>query len=218
MRRYLSISIAGLALIIVTNAVALIGVVYNRIGESDSELMLTERELRLPYQYGFLEENSGIALKIKWRVGHAAPYSPGYYITREDVSWLNKEKLMTLGFDLSEPLTSHETRRRYEKMLPRGVFLVLEYDGDEYKKAIEKRKVELAEQHALLANNPGKEEFEERRKLAQERLLAEEQYNSRLFVIDVGVDKAALRAQYPDRSKYTILAGQVDLMVDDKDG
>jgi len=216
MKKQLRTLIVGLALIVVTNAVALIGVNYNRSGDPDAAVVLTERELPLPYRYGFLEENSGIALNIKWRVGHAAPYSPGYYDHWEYAAWLNKEKLEELGFDLTEPLTSEEARRRYQKMLPREVYLVLEYDGDEHKKAIEQRKAERAKEQALLVNNPEKEEFKKRAKKAQERLEAEERFNSRLFVIDAGLDKTALRNRYADRSKYIIMAGHVDISVDEK--
>ena len=46
------IFIAGLAIIIVTNIVALAGVAYNRSGEPDAVVELTERELGLPYRYG----------------------------------------------------------------------------------------------------------------------------------------------------------------------
>ncbi|MFL6653087.1 MAG: DUF4824 family protein, partial [Sulfurifustaceae bacterium] len=45
--------LAGIALIAATNAVALVGVAYNRSGEPSSVLKLTERELALPYSWGF---------------------------------------------------------------------------------------------------------------------------------------------------------------------
>jgi hypothetical protein len=211
MKKQLRTLIAGLALIAVTNTVALIGVNYNRSGEPDAVAVLTERELGLPHRYGFLKENSGIALNILWRMGHKAPYGPNNYDRWEHAIWLDKEKLETLGFDLSEPLTSEKARRYYEKMLPRDVYLVLEYDGDMHKQVIKRRKNELVERQALLTNNPEKEEFKKQVKHARDRLEAEEQFNSRLFVIDAGIDKAALRARYPDRTKYLIMAGQVDL-------
>jgi hypothetical protein len=213
MKKQLRTLIAGLALIAVTNAVALIGVNYNRSGEPDAVAVLTERELRLPYRHGFLKENSGIALNILWRVGYRAPYRPSRYDRIEHALWLDKEKLEALGFDLSEPLNSEKARRYYKKMLPRDVYLVLEYDGDMHKQTIEKRKSELAEQQALLTNNPEKMDFKKQVKNARDRLEAEEQFNSRLFVIDAGRDKTVLRGRYPDRTKYLIMAGQVDLHV-----
>lgn len=217
MKKNLRTLIAGLALILVTNAVALIGVYYNRSGEPDALMVLTERELVLPYRYGFWEENSGIVFDIRWRIGQAAHYGLTHYVPWGEVSWLDEAKLNELGYTFTEPLTSQDARRRYNKMLPREAYLVLEYDGDEHKKAIEERKDWLAKQEALLVNNPDKKEFKTRVKSAQDQLQAEEHFNSRLFVIDTGTDKQVLRAHYPDRSKYLIMTGQVDIQVDKKD-
>jgi hypothetical protein len=58
--------IAGLALILLTNAVALLGVYQNRSGEPESMLTLTQRELQQPYGWGMARENSGISLRINW--------------------------------------------------------------------------------------------------------------------------------------------------------
>jgi hypothetical protein len=44
-------------------------------------------------------------------------------------------------------------------------------------------------------------------------LQREEQSNSRLFVIDAGRDAIALRAKYPDRTKYAIVWGRLRLSV-----
>jgi hypothetical protein len=205
--------ITGLALIAVTNSVALVGVNYNRSGEPDVVAVLTERELRLPYRFGFMKENSGIAFKIQWRIGYSAPYGGGHYAQWEQAIWLDKEKLESLGFNLSKPLTSENAKRFYQKMLPRSAYLVLEYDGDMHKRTIKQRKNELNKQQLLLTNNPENEEFKKQVKNAQDRLEAEEQFHSRLFVIDAGRDKTSLRARYSDRSKYLIMAGEVELQV-----
>ena len=45
--------------------------------------------------------------------------------------------------------------------------------------------------------------------MRKNRLWQEENTLSRLFAIDAGLDAAALRARYPDRSKYAIMRGQV---------
>jgi len=59
--------VLGLALIVVTNTVALIGVSYNR-SAVESTLHLTQRELAHPYPWRGARENSGIALDLQWRV------------------------------------------------------------------------------------------------------------------------------------------------------
>ena len=60
--------IAGAALIVLTNAIALVGVAYNRSGEPDSTLTLTRRELQMSYRWWRDRENSGIALRLLWRM------------------------------------------------------------------------------------------------------------------------------------------------------
>jgi len=64
-------------------------------------------------------------------------------------------------------------------------------------------------EEALLNANPGKKEFEERAKNAKRALYQEERINSRLFVVDAGLDAASLRASYPDRNRYAIVCGQI---------
>jgi len=60
--------LAGLGLIALTNAIALSGVVYNRSGDPEATLRLTQRELRTPYRWYGNRENSGLALSLVWRV------------------------------------------------------------------------------------------------------------------------------------------------------
>ena len=66
-----------------------------------------------------------------------------------------------------------------------------------------------ARQEALRAADPGKKEPESRARRGRDLLQQEEETNSRLFVIDAGLDAAALRAKYPDRSRYAIVHGFV---------
>ena len=64
-----SLKIGALLVILLTNAVALGGAFWNRSGEVESRLMLSQRELRMPYAR-FDRENSGFALCAKgpkWR-------------------------------------------------------------------------------------------------------------------------------------------------------
>jgi len=66
--------ISGLGLIALTNAVALVGVTYNRSGEPEAKLSLTQRELRTPYRWYGNRENSGLALSLIWRVLNPPKY------------------------------------------------------------------------------------------------------------------------------------------------
>ena len=189
------IFIAGLAIIVVTNLVALGGVAYNRSGEADAVVELTEREVRMPYRYGFYmdTENTGLGLNISCRNCWGSPV------------WLDLDKLVELGFEPGSLEEDREWRLDYDKSLPRDFFLVLEYNGAAHQRAIANEEKELAEEQALLADNPDNEEFEYRVKYAQSELDEERHRASRLFAIDAGQDRSSLRNAYPDSAKYIIM-------------
>lgn len=181
---------AGLALILVVNVVVLAGVAYNRSGEPEAQLKLSQRELPMPGEWGLEGENSGVNLTIAWRV-HPGPGSDAYDFGHSyggEATWLDRAKLETLGFDLTEP-PLRETRQ-----LPRDALLVLEVDGPAYQAALRR-----AEERARR-----KPEEWMLRQLKHER-----ETSSRLFVVDAGADLAALRAKYPNRSQYAIVKGKV---------
>ena len=204
--------IAGAGLIALTNAVALIGVAYNRSGEPDAVLMLTQRELRAPYRW-WRDRDSGISLALLWRVQaeeSADEIDTGQYASYGGTAkWLTKAKLSELGFDVSHAADSERGRWRYERQLPREVLLVLELDGPAYREARERAEPHADREEALRAANPDKKEFERRSKEARDRLDREQRQYSRLFVIDAGLDASALRSKYPDRVRYAVARGQV---------
>ncbi len=207
--------IAGAALVVLTNAVALFGVAYNRSGDPDSALALTQRELQMPYKRWRARENSGIALRLLWRVQEeiADEFAGGTRYPSSTPAWLTKAKLAELGFDVSQPEDSQQGRRRYEKQLPKEVLLVLELDGPANAEARERAKRHADREDALRAANPDKEEFQRRSKDAGDRLDREERQYSRLFAVDAGLDAGALRSKYPDRTQYAIARGQIRPLV-----
>jgi len=202
--------LAGLLIIIISNAVALGGVVYNRSGDPTSSLTLSERELALPYYYGFEKENSGISLKLRFRV-YDEKHTNAYYGSWNTAKWLDGDKLAELGFDVSYPLDAPDSDNYYHKLFSREVFLVLENDGKMHEKVMRQCINKMAEANTLLQENPDKEEFEDRLKKTKDELEAEQFNNSRLFAIDAGLDYEALREKYSDRSLYLIARGRVML-------
>jgi hypothetical protein len=66
-----------------------------------------------------------------------------------------------------------------------------------------------ADEDKLNIANAGNKEFAERSKTAREQLSREQHENSRLFVVDAGLDVVALRTKYPDRARYAIVRGRV---------
>ena len=123
--------------------------------------------------------------------------------------WLDQAKLSALGFDARQREDTARNHARYDKVLAKDVLLVLELDGPAYRSALERLTQYAARQEALFAANANNKEFEQRAKNAREQASQEERDSSRLFVIDAGMDAAALRAKYLDRTRYTIVPGQV---------
>jgi hypothetical protein len=183
--------IAGLLLIAGVNAIVLAGAFYNRSGMPDSTLRLTERELKMPYEWRDAKENSGLALDLHWRVlppDKVGEMASPYYFSSTTPIWLDEAKMLSLGFD---PVAGNsESVRGY--MQTKELFLVLEQDGPAYKESLKR-----AERDSKI-NKDGVEA------LAKER-----ENHTRLFVVDAGLEPVALRAKFPDRHRYAITRGQI---------
>ncbi len=202
--------LAGTVLILLTNAVALGGAWWNRSGEPESRLLLSERELLLPYRGYRHPENSGLALRLAWRMPDEfnENYS-GHAVSRGVPAWLDDDRMAALGFEISSGPLDSATQRRYERQLPREMLVVLELAGADWQAALERARENAARHAAAAEVNSDSKEFANRAKRAQEALQREEQANSRLFAVDGGADLAALRARYPDRSRYMIVTATV---------
>ena len=201
---------AGLALILVVNAIALSGVALNRSGEPESVVQLSDRELQLPYGRWNSKENSGVVLSLRWRV-HAGNDVPdtyyGYGSYGGTASWLDEAKMTALGFNVPQDRQTARWKNRQNRT--KEVLLVLEIDGAAYQKALERARRKADEDEKLKAENPGNKEFENRAKHSREYAENEAKENSRLFVVDAGLDGEVLRARYADKKHFIIARGQV---------
>ena len=203
--------IAGIALIVLTNAVALGGVWWNRAAPPESTLTLSERELGLPWRSLRTRENSGLALTLRWRVANRD-------INDEQVStftfnsgtpaWLDGARLQTLGFAVGD-LNTDAGQRRFTRQQPRPAILVLELDGSARQQALDQARENAARHAAAAGVNPDSKEFIARAKSAKAALAREESSNSRLFAIDAGLDVESLRARYPDRARFMLVSATV---------
>jgi len=210
--------VLGGAIIVVTNAIALGGVAYNRSGEPESTFELTEREAPRQVRYGPAGDDSGLDLRLQWRMpqypatsaagdtdGTAYAGGAGYGVG----AWLDRKKLAALGIDTSHASETQEDREYYERRLGRDVFLVLELDGPAYAgelaaaHARAERAREAAAAHpddkGLASEAKGRHAYEER----------ERGESSRLYLVDAGLDPDALRRAYPARSMYAVVRGHV---------
>jgi hypothetical protein len=211
--------LVGLALIVLTNAVVLAGVAYNRSGEPESVLRLTERELRL-YNWNWpANENSSIDVHLSWRVARAESDGDDIYGGWQGaLSWLKPAQLAELGFDVVGDLESEAGAEHVRKQPSRRAWVVLEQDGPAYQASIERARQRFERATALASANAGDNEFQERLNIERAALEREEARETRLFVVDVGRDENALRAQYPDRQRYAIVNGRLSLMIEGKPG
>lgn len=213
MKKWTRTLIAGSALILLTNAVALLGAAYNRSDEAESVLKLSQRELQ-QHSWNANKDNSGITLTMEWRIANEMTTPPndyGRYSSSKwgTPEWLNQRKMAELGFDVDKLSSSADFDRRRKEALPREVLLVLELNDKAYLQELQRARQHTAQTKALLAKNPDNGEAKSRAKRAEEILENEEQKNSRLFAIDAGTDLPKLRASYPDRARYAIVHGLI---------
>lgn len=203
--------IAGSALILLTNAVALSGVSYNRSGDPESQLQLTQRELQHS-TWRSDKDNSGITLTLNWRFEQADinDSSFGMYTSRWGMPvWLDNVKMAELGFEVDKLASTAEHGRSYKEALPKEALLVLELNDKAYQHQLQRSNGYVGQLRKLLTENPNSEEFKRRAKDAEENYLYEQNKASRLFVIDAGLDLQTLRAAYPDHSRYAIVHGLI---------
>lgn len=211
---------AGVLLLVVTNAVALIGVAYNRTGTPDRILTLTEREITAQSGWiGQKEENSGLSVELLLRT-EAAPETRlgendgwGRFSLNmgfgSATRWLDRDKLAALGFDVAAPADGPEGARHYDHMLERDVLLVLELDGPTRNRALQDTRDRVADLERKATDGPEDKTAAQRLKNARENLRWEENVDSRLFIIDAGLDEDSLRQKYPDQTHYAIVRGTV---------
>ncbi len=207
--------IAGVLLIIVANAIVFLGVMLNRQPPAESTLMLTERELSAPSEWSLSKENSGLDLRIEVRTDTTLYRNSNESGGSEAVPmwgltpWLTAEKLRSLGFPLAATKDNDADRRRNEKLLARDVYLVLELNGETYQRELQHAQEYAAQAVQSATAAPGDKVLAERAKMSQAQADAALNQESRLFCIDAGLDPAALRSAYPDRTTFAIVRGSI---------
>ncbi|MCE5193988.1 MAG: DUF4824 family protein [Nitrospiraceae bacterium] len=176
--------LGAITLLLIVNAFVFAGILINRSGSPEAAIELTERELPLAYTR---DENTGISLSLKYDY---------------DREWLDKKKLIAIGFDCSVPEGSPEADIFYRHVLPHKTYAVFEYDGETWKRWIEKQEKLIADLEKKIRQ--GKSDKEELGRL-QTRFKRDIKTRTRLFPIDADNDPVALRNRYPDNSRFIIL-------------
>jgi hypothetical protein len=194
MKKYLLI---GLTILIGTNIVALSGVAYNRLGETTTQLMLTERELSLPYNSSFQKENSGISLTINWRTPTGE--NENYYPYKSRDIKITKRELLALGFNQMDVKDNYWQESK-------ELFWAFEFNGElhkaEIEKAAERYQTALATFKASPNDTSSHNKTESNKSLAREKTS-----NSRLFFIVASADYESLAAKFPNQQNILIVKG-----------
>ncbi|AOF80666.1 hypothetical protein BSY238_2659 [Methyloversatilis sp. RAC08] len=201
MRRAQKVLLAGgVALIVAVNAFVLAGVAWNRSGAPGSALTLTQRELSLPYAFGFDGERGGIDVALLWRAPMRDDNADASYDMHygRGPDWLGADKLRELGFDLKDERDAYREKRE--------VYVVLELAGEAWQRALSQAQRRL---DRALARGSADKQDADALKAAQEALKYEQDKASRLFAVDAGRDAAALRQRHPDPRRYAIVAATV---------
>ncbi|MET1079755.1 MAG: DUF4824 family protein [Pseudomonas sp.] len=186
----------GAGLILLCNLVALGGVAYNRSGEPDSRLVLTEREFGNTYNVLNSRENSGLSLRLNWRLDNAGL-----------ADWLTATKLRELGFPLDgaeENWPGQLARQRH-----REFWLVLELDGPAYARVLARARAALTEAEQGLREDPASTERQATRDYQRSEFEQQRDKATRLYLMDAGVDELALRRLYPDRQRHALVRGRL---------
>ncbi|MBU1565630.1 MAG: DUF4824 family protein [Proteobacteria bacterium] len=204
----------GFLLLMATNIVVLGGVIANRSGEPEARLVLSERELQPPY--ATRKENSGLSLRLIWRVAEEDGEENRYRYRRVP-AWFNAAKIAELGLDTGSNTGAENDDALAKEPVPKVVFIVLELDGEPYRRTVAQAERALAKEKEVQENTPAdlkkNDEVSRKDKLkaAVQRLEDEHLRSSRLFAVDAGLEPKILRERYPDRSKCIIAKGVVEV-------
>lgn len=186
--------VMGAAIVLILDAIVLAAAAWNRSGVPDSQLELTERELALPAYMA--RDDTGLFLAITLNRG----------LNRDESSWFDRAKMKEIGFDVHVDPADPEAAEFYGFAAARSAFVVLEYEGEAWRKSLADIDRRLAE---LQADAAGGAIRQERAAAEEKKLKASRVAASHLFAVDAGLDRAALRQRYPDRGRFAIVEGAI---------
>jgi len=199
--------VAACGLIVVSNLAILAAAGWNRRGEPEAQLSLTERELAMPAA----RQDEGTGLELSLVMTHEPPGVvrrtarwKRYELPSVDYGWLDHAKLLELGFRVDLDPTHPDAAERYSHAMPRRAYVVVEYDGEAWNRWISARE----EQVLKLRREVEKGTAEPSTLAEAEALLAVDRtMRSRLFPVDAGTDADALQRRYGDRRRHAVVAG-----------
>ena len=198
--------IIGFLLLILTNIVVLMGVASNRSGDHGNPILLTERELGLPYSYK--RDNSGLSLRVNWRMLSIEKEQIRYWGSRES-QWFDENALKKLGFDTERYLASRDDTGYPKRPITKEVFIALEYGGEPYDTMLTRAEMAVTKAIELSQLKNDDETLSANLKDAKDQFERERVSESRLFAIDASRDAGELQRKYSDTTRYIITKGVV---------
>lgn len=201
------LTIASVLLLLLTNVVVLSGVAYNRAGDPLVSIGLTERELPVKQFRAGKDEDSGTALSLRWQIPYAK-VPPYLYTNPSSPAWLDAAKLAELGFDLSKLKSKKENWYRWPSETTDAV-LVLEYQGDAYQHALAMTEHKVNQLSEKVESVPGDKKHSNKLKKYEEQLTRMKVSQTRLYMIDAGLDVQALAKKYSEKNKYLFVRGEI---------
>ncbi len=196
----------GFGIIVATNIVVLFGIAVNKYGKLETQLVLTEREVKLSQRIH--KENSGMTLRLAWRTlnrNGGSSNSSGW----RSPAWFGPEKLKELKFKRDDYLVSGDNGTFYKKPLSKEVFIVLENNGEPYREAVKGAERILEKEESLYKLNSADKKLRNNMDSAEKWVEQERRTASRLFAIDAGLDAGILRQKYSDKTRFIIAKGLV---------
>jgi hypothetical protein len=198
------------ALVLGVNVIVLGGAAWNR-GAEEARLQMGERELSLSGDWQGNDENSGLALALRWRVAPLTDPEDGQYLSEHSyhaaTTWLDADRLAMLGFVLPDPVAGEPPRRW--RLQSREAWLALEFDGPAHQRSVARAEHWLAAAEARLAEHPDAREHRDRVDSAKRHVAAVREQWSRLLVIDSDADAQTLRQRHPDRQRVAVVRGRI---------
>jgi hypothetical protein len=187
-------------ILIISNLVILFRVYLSHSSPPTTQITLTQRELRLPYKN---KQDSSIYLRISYRVSTT---DTSCY-NQNNPKWLDTKLLKKLGFNIDQ-----YTDLKYNKtIMPRKVFVVLQYGGVNYKNLLKNAKERVLKHQLLYEKNKNNKSYKQHYEDAKIDLQNEQLYRSKLFVIDAGLNPKKLRQKYDDDQKFIIVGAIVSI-------
>lgn len=179
------LTVTAALLVVLTNLAALgLGALNRRSVESD--IVLTERELRL------VDEGSAVSLRLNW-----LPPGPAA---------LTGDMVEGAGFATAVPPSDPRAEEYYSRQLQRAAFVALEFDGEAWARYREALKRQPPGTPGPPGTTPVPEPPQDRTAPAQNI-----EGHTRLFAVDVDADAVRLRSRHPDRHRYVIAGARVDV-------